>query len=67
MLRIDHDLCSGTGHCAEIVPDLFTVHRRRAWLVEQADGRAADPELLRRAAHACPWFAISYTDDEESA
>lgn len=66
VLRIDHDLCSGTGHCAELAPDLFTVRDRRAWPTELTDGPSADPELLRRAAESCPWFAISYTDDEET-
>ncbi|GLW89877.1 hypothetical protein Aglo03_06930 [Actinokineospora globicatena] len=66
MPRVDHDLCSGTGYCAEIAPTVFTVRERRAWLVEQTDGHPADPELVRRAADACPWFAISHTDDAES-
>jgi ferredoxin len=64
MLRVDYDLCSGTGHCAEIAPDVFTVQRRQAWLTEE---HSASPGLLRRAADACPWFAITYTDDEEPA
>ena len=63
-VRIDHDLCSGTGHCAEIAPDVFTVRDRRAWLIESAEARVGDPERIRRAAEGCPWFAISYSDED---
>jgi ferredoxin len=67
-LRIDHDLCSGTTHCVEIAPGAFTIRDGRSWPTEQlSDGQSADPELVTRAVEACPWFAISYTDDEETA
>jgi ferredoxin len=63
-VRIDHDLCSGTGHCAEIAPDVFTVRDRRAWLTAPADALAGDRERIRRAVDGCPWFAISHSEED---
>jgi ferredoxin len=59
-LEVDHDLCSGTGHCREVAPEIFEVRDRRAWLAPDFDLAAADPGRLRQAEAACPWFAIAY-------
>ncbi|MFE4628378.1 ferredoxin [Streptomyces mirabilis] len=60
-ISVDHELCSGTGHCREVAPKLFTLRDRRAWLVEGASPADFGDGLLRQAEEACPWFAITYT------
>ncbi|MEU3037956.1 ferredoxin [Streptomyces sp. C1-2] len=60
-LSVDHGLCSGTGHCQEAAPGAFRLVDRRAWPAEGLDLAAADHAGLRRAADACPWYAITFT------
>lgn len=59
-LTVDHDLCSGTGHCRDIAPELFHVRDGRAWLAEDVDLTAVGDEALKRAEAGCPWFAITH-------
>ncbi|WP_218148170.1 ferredoxin [Lentzea xinjiangensis] len=66
MVKVDHDLCSGTGHCAEIAPKLFSMSDRRAWPEERTTEQAEDTELAHRAADGCPWFAISVSDSTDN-
>ncbi|GAA3185725.1 MULTISPECIES: ferredoxin [Streptomyces] len=65
-VSVDHGLCSGTGHCAETVPDLFRVADRRAWLRPDADLDAADPADLARAEAICPWPAVTFERQDRS-
>ncbi|MFD0543745.1 ferredoxin [Streptomyces mexicanus] len=59
-LTVDHDLCSGSGRCRDIAPDIFVVRDGRSWPAQDAHVTDADEDLLREAEAACPWFAISY-------
>lgn len=60
LLTVDHDLCSGSGRCRDIAPDVFVVRDARSWPAGDAQVTEADESLLREAEAACPWFAISY-------
>lgn len=60
-LAIDHELCSGSGRCRDIAPDIFQISDRRAWLTEETRLTDAHVEQLRRAERSCPWFAITFT------
>jgi ferredoxin len=64
-LSIDHSLCSGTGHCEEVAPEAFRLDDRRAWPADDLDLTAVDQARLRRAADACPWYAIAFTSNED--
>ncbi len=61
MLDIDHTLCSGSGHCVDIAPDLFELRSERSWPTSRT--REASPDLLHQVAESCPWFAITYTEE----
>lgn len=55
---VDPDECSAHGDCVEIAPDVFVLGD-----VAEVIG-TAPPEVLRRAAEACPAVAISVVDEE---
>lgn len=59
-LTVDHDLCSGTGHCQDTAPGVFRLVERWAWLDPEADLTTADPGQLTRAEEGCPWMAITF-------
>lgn len=64
-LSVDHSLCSGTGHCRDIAPQVFRVEGRSAWLNEDVDLPEADAErLLLHAVDSCPWFALAFERSE---
>ncbi|GGM06021.1 hypothetical protein GCM10010129_57110 [Streptomyces fumigatiscleroticus] len=65
-LTVDHDLCSGSGRCRDIAPDLFVVRDDRSWIAEGAQVTDADEDLLRQVEAACPWFAVSYAPSAEN-
>lgn len=58
-VTIDHELCSGTGHCERGYPEVFVVADRKAFVRGDADWGDIDPERLKVAERTCPWFAIS--------
>lgn len=58
-VRIDHDLCSGTAHCQQSMPDVFVVTARKSHVRSDVDWESVDVAHLRNAADHCPWFAIS--------
>ncbi|MEU6018359.1 ferredoxin [Streptomyces sp. NPDC047515] len=63
-LTVDHALCSGTGRCQEIAPDVFRVESRMAWPADGPDLAAADPEHMAEAESSCPWPAITFERGE---
>ncbi|HEY6283531.1 MAG TPA: ferredoxin [Nitrososphaerales archaeon] len=63
------DLCLGTGFCAVLAPEHFSLERRQIGAeplgIADADERLVDLERLKRAAESCPWRAI-YLKDSDS-
>jgi len=66
---IVEDLCLGTGFCAVLAPEHFSLERKQIGAeplgIADADERLVDLERLRRAAESCPWRAI-YLKDSDS-
>ena len=66
---IVEDLCLGTGFCAVLAPEHFSLERSQIGAeplgIADADEKLVDIERLRRAAESCPWRAI-YLKDSES-
>ena len=61
-VHVDHDVCSGTAHCQQSMPDVFTVVNRKSHVRPDVDWATVDRDELDRAVEGCPWFAISVTD-----
>jgi ferredoxin/predicted CopG family antitoxin len=63
---IVEDLCLGTGFCAVLAPEHFSLERREIGAeplgIADADEKLVDLERLRRAAESCPWRAIYLKD-----
>lgn len=66
---IVEDLCLGTGFCAVLAPEHFSLERKQIGAeplgIANADEKLVDFERLRRAAESCPWRAI-YLKDADS-
>lgn len=66
---IVEDLCLGTGFCAVLAPEHFSLERKEIGGeplgIADADEKLVDLERLRRAAESCPWRAI-YLRDAQS-
>ena len=66
---IVEDLCLGTGFCAVLAPEHFSLERKEIGGeplgIADADEKLVDLERLRRAAESCPWRAI-YLKDADS-
>jgi ferredoxin len=66
---IVEDLCLGTGFCAVLAPEHFSLERAQIGAeplgIADADEKLVDVERLRRAAESCPWRAI-YLKDADS-
>jgi ferredoxin len=60
-VTVDHDVCSGTGHCKASMPHVFVVVDRKSYVRSDVDWESVDVEELNVAADDCPWFAISIT------
>lgn len=56
-VRVDTDLCTGCGPCADICPDVFEI-RDDLSTVLIADIPANLKDAVREAAEACPTGAI---------
>lgn len=59
IVRIDEDVCTGCGSCAEIAPEIFVVEDDVA--VVSTEGKPVPrqyEEVCRQAADACPVEAI---------
>jgi ferredoxin len=65
---IVEDLCLGTGFCAVLAPEHFSLERKQIGAeplgIADADERLVDLERLRRAAESCPWRAIYLKDSD---
>lgn len=63
---IVEDLCLGTGFCAVLAPEHFSLERQEIGAeplgIADADEKLVDLERLRRAAESCPWRAIYLKD-----
>jgi ferredoxin len=62
-VAIDHGTCSGTAHCQQSMPSVFTVVQRKAHVRADVDWSTIDVTQLAHVADACPWFAITVTTD----
>ncbi|HEV2226447.1 MAG TPA: ferredoxin [Nitrososphaerales archaeon] len=65
---IVEDLCLGTGFCAVLAPEHFSLERRQIGKeplgIADADEKLVDLERLQRAAESCPWRAIYLKDSQ---
>ncbi len=65
---IVEDLCLGTGFCAVLAPEHFSLERKQIGGeplgIADADEMLVDLERLRRAAESCPWRAIYLKDPD---
>jgi ferredoxin len=65
---IVEDLCLGTGFCAVLAPEHFSLEREKIGAeplgIADADEKLVDLERLRRAAESCPWRAIYLKDSD---
>ena len=63
---IVEDLCLGTGFCAVLAPEHFSLERKQIGEeplgIADADEKLVDFERLKRAAESCPWRAIYLKD-----
>jgi len=56
-VRIDRDLCIGTGACVKLAPEVFVLDDRQVvTFVPEPEG--IDPERLVDACESCPVFAL---------
>ncbi len=66
---IVEDLCLGTGFCAVLAPEHFSLERKEIGGeplgIADSDQKLVDLERLRRAAESCPWRAI-YLKESDS-
>ena len=66
-LRVNPIACEAHGMCAELLPERITLDE---WGYPIVDGERLTPELIdqaRRAARACPTFALLLEREEEGA
>jgi ferredoxin len=64
-LRVNPIACEAHGMCAELLPEAITLDE---WGYPIVDDRPLPPALLdhaRRAAQACPTFALLLTRDRD--
>ncbi|MFD5805801.1 MULTISPECIES: ferredoxin [unclassified Streptomyces] len=67
-LRVDRELCLGTGVCALIAPEVFDQDddEGKVTLIDAAPRSAADASAARRAANQCPAGAIVVGADDDT-
>jgi ferredoxin len=65
---IVEDLCLGTGFCAVLAPEHFSLERQQIGGeplgIADADEKLVDLDRLKRAAESCPWRAIYLKDSD---
>lgn len=61
-VRVERDLCIGSGNCVRLAPSVFALDSEQIALV--VDPSAADGTTLERAASRCPAGAIFLGEDE---
>jgi ferredoxin len=57
-VRVDPDLCIGSGDCVRILPAAFRIDDDRGVSVPLDGAGDRDPELLKKAAFTCPTQSI---------
>jgi ferredoxin len=62
-VRIDPDLCIGSGDCVRLLPGAFQIDERRGISTPLPGAATADPDLLAEAALNCPTHAIEIGTD----
>ena len=62
-VRVDPDLCIGTGDCWRLVPDAFVLDESRGVSVPRPGAANAKRALLDEAALNCPTRAITVEDE----
>lgn len=58
-VRIDDQICQGTGYCARVAPSIFSIGDEVGAVIDQHPG-SDQGELLEEAATLCPTRAITY-------
>lgn len=61
-VRVDPDLCIGTGDCWRLAPAAFELDEARGVSRVRGGAETADRELLAEAAFNCPTKAITVED-----
>jgi ferredoxin len=62
-VRVDPDLCMGTGDCWRLAPDAFMEDRARGVSVARPGAANVERALLEEAAFNCPTRAITVEED----
>ena len=60
-VRVDPELCTGCGPCADICPEVFEVRDDKSVVLVKEIAAAMEPSV-REAADACPTGAIIIED-----
>lgn len=60
-VRVDPELCIGTGDCVRLAPGAFRIDEVRGVSTPLPGAADTDPELLEEAAFNCPTRAITVT------
>lgn len=58
-ISVDAELCSGTGYCARLMPEVFVLRGGQAIVRDGLTLAGMDLDMLRETARSCPWFAIA--------
>ena len=58
-VKVDPDLCIGTGDCWRLAPDAFVLDESRGVSVPKPGAASTDIALLEEAAFNCPTRAIT--------
>ena len=58
-VRVDPDLCIGTGDCWRLAPQAFRLDEARGVSMALRGAATTDPETLAEAAFNCPTRAIA--------
>jgi ferredoxin len=64
-VRIDPDLCIGSGECVRVAPAGFRIDEARGVSTPLLGADSLDPDVLAEVAFNCPTHAISV--DEHAA
>lgn len=62
-LRIDWEVCVGSGACLDAAPRAFALVPYLGGVRAVLTGAAVDPAALREAAFGCPTLAIEIAED----
>jgi len=60
-VKVDPDLCIGTGDCWRLAPDAFVLDEARGVSTPKPGAATTDVALLEEAAFNCPTRAITVT------